>query len=244
MKSLHSGLLIALVVALSIVACSRKPQSQKQQVSYAIGAQFGKSLRNQGLDLDTKTLAQGLADGLENKKLELSEEEMQGTMMRLNEDRQKEIRAQAEKNKTESEGFLGKNKDAEGVKVTASGLQYKITQEGSGASPKADDIVVVNYKGTLINGTEFDSSYKRNAPAEFPVHGVIPGWTEGLQMMKKGGKATFYIPPELGYGDRPRQNIPANATLIFDVELVDIKPGQKLVPPSKAKEIKKPTGKK
>ncbi len=212
-----------LVLAAVFAGCSRKPKSQKDQISYAIGAQFGKSLKSQDLDLDSKMLSQGIEASLKGEKLSLSDEEMQAAMMKLNEERQKEMKAQAEKNKGDSDAFLAKNKEAEGVKVTSSGLQYKIASEGDGASPKGDDIVVVNYRGTLVDGKEFDSSYKRKMPAEFPLKGVIPGWTEGLQLMKKGGKATFYVPPELGYGDRPRQNIPANATLIFEVELLDVK---------------------
>ena len=204
-------------------SCSRKPSSQKEQVSYTIGAQFGKSLKAQELDLDIKVLAQGIADGYKGSKTRLNEEEMQGAMMRMNEERQNKVKAEAEKNKTSALDFLQKNKTAPGVQTTATGLQYKTISEGDGPRPKDGDIVVVNYKGTLIDGSEFDSSYKRNTPAEFPVNGVIPGWTEGLKLMKKGGKAIFYVPPELGYGDRPRQQIPGNAVLIFEVELLDVK---------------------
>lgn len=207
------------------VSCNRKPKSNKDQVSYTIGAQFGKSLKSQNLDLDTSALGRGIVDGYNGgAKVLLSEEEMQAAMMKLSEDRQKEQKAESEANKSKAEEFLSNNRVAEGVKVTTSGLQYKITSPGTGPAPKGDDIVVVHYKGTLIDGTEFDSSYKRNMPAEFPLKGVIPGWTEGLQLLKKGGKAIFWIPPELGYGDRPRQQIPGNAVLIFDVELVDVKP--------------------
>ena len=216
---------VSAVVAVSVgmVACSRKPKTHKDQVSYTIGAQFGKSLRSQNLELDAAALARGIEDGLKSDKLKLSDEEMQAAMAKLSQDRQNEMKVEADKNKVKADEFLAKNKTAEGVQITASGLQYKIKEAGTGNPPKAEDIVVVNYKGTLIDGTEFDSSYKRNMPAEFPLKGVIPGWTEGLQMMKKGGKATFFVPPELGYGDRPRQNIPSNAVLIFDVELLDFK---------------------
>ena len=220
-------LLPLLAIALVFGGCTRKPKSLKDQVSYTIGAQFGKSLKSQDLDLDAKQVGNGIADGLKNEKFLLSDDEMQAAMMKLTEERQKGMKVQAEKNKIESDAFLAKNKTEEGIKVTASGLQYKMLEGGKGASPKGDEIVVVNYKGTLIDGKEFDSSFKRNMPAEFPIKGVIPGWTEGLQLMKKGGKATFYVPPELGYGDRPRQNIPSNATLIFEVELLDIKPPPK-----------------
>lgn len=217
-------LLVLVAAVFALTACNKKPKSNKEQVSYTIGAQFGKSLKSQNLDLDTKQLASGIVDGYKGEKAKLTDEEMQTAMMKLSEDRQKEIKDESDKNKVKAEEFLAKNKNAEGIQTTASGLQYKIIQQGTGASPKGDDIVVVNYKGTLIDGTEFDSSYKRNMPAEFPLKGVIPGWTEGLQMLKKGGKAMFFVPPALGYGDRPRQQIPGNAVLIFDVELLDIKP--------------------
>jgi FKBP-type peptidyl-prolyl cis-trans isomerase len=213
---------------------SRKPKTQKDQASYAIGVQFGKSLRAQKLDLDAKAVGRGFQDSLLDEKLALTEDELQTAMKNLSEERQKEGQIQAEKNKVESEAFMAKNKDAEGIKVLPSGLQYKVLQEGQGASPKGDDIVMVNFKGTLIDGKEFDSSYRRKTPAEFPVKGVIPGWTEGLMTMKKGGKAIFYVPPELGYGDRSRNNIPANATLIFEVELVDVKPALAKSGPARA----------
>jgi len=217
--------LVLAVVFVSSVSCNRKPKTHKDQVSYTIGAQFGKSLKSQNLDLDTKALARGIVDGYKGgDSVRMSEDEMQTAMMKLSDDRQKEVKAESDKNKVKADEFLVANKNAEGIKVTASGLQYKIIEPGNGPAPKGDDIVVVHYKGTLIDGTEFDSSYKRNMPAEFPLKGVIPGWTEGLQLMKKGGKAMFYVPPELGYGDRPRQQIPGNAVLIFDVELVDVKP--------------------
>lgn len=215
--------IIFIALTMTFLGCTRKPKSLKDQVSYTIGAQFGKSLKSQNLDLDAKVVGNGIADGLKDDKYLLSEEEMQTAMMKISEQRQQEMKAEAAKNKTVADAFLEKNKSAEGVKVTASGLQYKITDEGKGRSPKADDTVIVNYKGTLIDGKEFDSSYKRNMPAEFPLKGVIPGWTEGLQLLKKGGKATFFVPPELGYGDRPRQNIPSNSVLIFEVELLDVK---------------------
>lgn len=220
-------LLIGLAGLLATVGCSRKPKTPKDQISYTIGAQFGKSLKAQNLDLDAQALARGIEDALKGKDLALSQQEMEGSMTKLADDRQHDIKAEAETNKTKSDAFLAKNKGEAGVQTTASGLQYKIVQPGTGVSPKGEDIVVVNYRGTLIDGTEFDSSIKRGIPAEFPIKGVIPGWTEGLQLMKKGGKAVFFVPPELGYGDRPRQQIPANATLIFEVELLDVKAAPK-----------------
>ena len=130
-----------------------------------------------------------------------------------------------EKNKTEGAKFLEENKKKEGVKTAASGLQYKVLKEGNGAQPKATDTVTVNYRGTLINGTEFDSSYKRGQPATFPVNGVIKGWTEALQLMKVGSKYQLFIPSNLAYGERAvSPDLSANSTLIFEVELLDAKP--------------------
>ena len=133
----------------------------------------------------------------------------------------------AEKNTTEGEKFLTENKNKPGVKTTASGLQYKVLKEGSGSPPKETDTVVVNYRGTLIDGTEFDSSYKRGEPATFPVNRVIKGWTEALQLMKPGSKSQLFIPANLAYGERGAGgDIGPNATLIFEVELLNVKPGE------------------
>lgn len=225
------ALLFAAAAGLAVTGCNQKPKEQKAQVSYSIGASFGKSLKAQNLDLDKSALAKGVQDGFEGKNLLLNDQEMQTALAKLSESRQNEMKATAEKNKVQADEFMAKNKDAEGVKTTKSGLQYKVISEGTGVSPKIDDVVSVNYKGTLIDGTEFDSSFKRNQPAEFPIRGVIPGWTEGLQLMKKGGKMQFFIPPELGYGAQARQTIPPNAVLIFEVELLDVKVGKGKMPP-------------
>jgi FKBP-type peptidyl-prolyl cis-trans isomerase len=148
------------------------------------------------------------------------------------EQKQKEA---GEKNKTEGAKFLEENKKKEGVKTTASGLQYKALKEGNGAQPKATDTVTVNYRGTLINGTEFDSSYKRGQPATFPVNGVIKGWTEALQLMKVGSKYQLFIPSNLAYGERAvSPDLAANSTLIFEVELLDAKPAPTPAPAAAA----------
>ncbi|HMN70170.1 MAG TPA: FKBP-type peptidyl-prolyl cis-trans isomerase [Bdellovibrionales bacterium] len=226
---IRGPLWLGVIFAIAFTGCNPKPKTNKDQVSYTIGAQFGKSLKSQGLDIDPKILARGFAHayGGGGKDMKLTEEEMQAAMMKLSEEKQKEMKIEAEKNKVKADEFLAENKVKADIKTTSSGLQYKHVTEGSGPSPKPDDVVVVHYKGTLIDGTEFDSSHKRNQPAEFPVKGVIPGWTEGLQLMKKGGKSMFYIAPELAYGDRARQQIPANSVLVFEVELIDVKPPKK-----------------
>jgi FKBP-type peptidyl-prolyl cis-trans isomerase len=147
-------------------------------------------------------------------------------MMAFEKDMQQKQTATAEKNGAEAEKFLAANKTKEGVKTTESGLQYKVLKEGSGAQPKSSDTVTVNYRGTLPDGTEFDSSYKRGQPASFPVSGVIKGWTEALQLMKVGSKLQLFIPASLAYGEQGRPGIPPNSLLIFEVELMDVKSPQ------------------
>lgn len=216
-------------LAVALVACEKKITTDKDKLSYTIGVQFGKNLKNQKIDLDGAAVGKAIADVMADKKPVMTEEEMQKAMMKMNEERQKDMAKEAGENLKKSQAFLEENKKKDGVKETKSGLQYKILEEGKGANPKESDTVVVNYKGVeVITNGEFDSSYKRNRPEEFPLKGVIPGWTEGLQLLKKGGKAQLYIPPNLAYGDHPRPGIPANAALVFDVELVDVKatPGE------------------
>ncbi len=196
----------------------------KDKVSYSIGLNIGFNFKKQNVELNPDALVAGVKDAMTNKPL-LTENEVRETMTAFSKqmaDKQKEA---GEKNKTEGDKFLAENKGKSGVKTTASGLQYKVLKEGSGPSPSATDTVTVNYRGTLIDGTEFDSSYKRGEPATFPVGGVIKGWTEALQMMKKGAKYQLFIPSNLAYGERAMPpDIGANSTLIFEVELVDIKP--------------------
>ncbi len=202
----------------------RKPDSLKERVSYTIGSQFGKSLTAQNLELDSRMVSRGIVDSIDGKKNPLTDVEMEAAMVRLNEDRRKEQSEDAVKNKASADAWLADNRSHADVKTTASGLQYKVITEGSGPQPKADDVVVINFRATLADGKEIDQSYKRGEPAEVPVKGVIPGWGEGLMLMHKGGKVIFYVPPELGYGDRPRQNIPSNAILIYETELMDFHP--------------------
>jgi FKBP-type peptidyl-prolyl cis-trans isomerase len=222
--------ILAFCALVMVAGCNRKPKEHKAQVSYSIGASFGRSLKAQNLELDKSALARGVEDGFVGKDLAMTDPEMQTALSKMSEMRQGEMQELAEKNKTKADEFMAKNAKEDGVKTTPSGLQYKVATEGTGVSPKLDDVVVVHYRGTLLDGSEFDSSLKRNQPAEFPIRGVIPGWTEGLQLMKKGGKAILYVPPELGYGAQTRQQIPPNAVLVFEVELIDVKVGKGKIP--------------
>lgn len=213
-----------LVLAMAFTtACSKKVKldSDVKKASYAIGQQIGGNLKQQNIDFDADALAQALKDASAGKN-DMSKEDMQAAMMKLQEATMKKQQEQADKNSKGGKDFLEKNKTAAGVKTTASGLQYIVVKEGSGAAPTKDDTVRVHYKGTLMSGEQFDSSYDRGQPAEFPVGGVIPGWTEALQLMKVGGKAKLFIPPELAYGPSGRPGIPPNSVLVFEVELMEI----------------------
>lgn len=208
-------------------------KTEMDKVSYAIGVQLGQSFKTQEIEIKIEPMMQGLKDSMAGKKLALTQDEMQKVMMSFQQRvmaKQRELRKKEQegrkvegaKNLAAGKAFLEANGTKKGVKVLPSGLQYKIIRKGTGKTPTADDKVKTRYRGTLINGTEFDSSYKRNQPAEFSVKGVIKGWTEALQLMKEGGKWELYIPANLAYGERARQNIPANSTLIFEIELLEV----------------------
>ncbi len=228
LPSLALGLLVASVSA------QEKPdlKEPKQRVSYSIGADIGANFKKQDLDIDVKALAAGMADALAGKTA-LTDAEMRETMNKFRtemmgkmETRQK---AAGEKNLKEGEAFLAANAKKEGVKTLPSGLQYKVLKSGQGKTPKATDTVKVNYHGTLIDGTVFDSSVERGEPVTFPVNQVIPGWTEALQLMKEGDKWQLVIPGKLAYGERGAgAKIGPNSTLIFDVDLISVeKPADK-----------------
>src|SRR6266513_2026376 len=229
MKRLTIYLAAILVASIGLAQDKAQLKDQKEKASYSIGHELGASLKKGNMDVNTDILTKGLKDGLTGAKSALTDEQIKETltafqkeMMEKQQAAQKEL---GEKNTAAGEKFLTENKKKDGVKTTASGLQYKVLKEGSGASPKETDTVVTNYKGTLIDGTEFDSSYKRNEPASFPVNRVIKGWTEALQLMKPGAKYQLFIPSSLAYGERGAgQLIGPNATLIFEVELLSIKP--------------------
>jgi len=226
-------LALGMVLVTADVAAQEAPalKTPREKLSYALGMDLGNQLRKQSVDVDPATFAKGLSDALSGGKTLLTEEEARGLIAELQKDlKAKQAAAQAEKmkelsekNKKEGEAFLDANKKKEGMVTLPSGLQYRILKAGEGKKPTIDDTVVCQYRGTLVDGTEFDSSYKRNQPATFPVKGVIKGWTEALQLMPAGSKWELVIPPDLAYGERGAGNvIGPGATLIFEVELVSI----------------------
>jgi len=201
----------------------------KDKLSYSIGTDIGKKLKAQSIDVDPAVVSRGIKDAFTGAKPAMTDEEMKssltGLQTQMREKQMAAIKELAEKNKKEGEAFLAANKSKEGVVALPSGLQYKILKAGDGKKPAASDTVVCNYKGTLIDGTEFDSSYKRGEPATFPVSGVIKGWTEALQLMPVGSKWQLFIPSEMAYGERGAGgDIAPNSTLIFEVELLSINP--------------------
>jgi FKBP-type peptidyl-prolyl cis-trans isomerase FklB len=214
---------------------STQLKDQKDKVSYSIGLQIGFNLSRQKVDVSPDVLAAGIKDALAGKP-QLTPDQIKEVMTTFEKDMEQKQKEAGDKNKAEGTKFLEENKKKDGVKTTASGLQYKVLKEGNGAQPKKTDTVTVNYRGTLINGTEFDSSYKRGQAATFPVNGVIPGWTEALQLMKVGSKYQLFIPSNLAYGERAiGPDIGANSTLIFEVELLDAKPAPTPAPAAPAK---------
>ena len=219
-------------------------KTPKDKFSYALGMNLGASLHKQSVDVDPNMVAQGLRAALAGGKTLLTQEEAQAALMEvqneLRKKQQEKMQVAGEANKKEGEAFLAANKGKEGVVTLPSGLEYKILKEGTGPKPAASDSVVCNYRGTLINGTEFDSSYKRGQPATFPVNGVIKGWTEALQLMPVGSKWQLFVPSSLAYAERGAGgDIGPNATLIFDVELLSIQEKPKTDPGKPAPEEKK-----
>lgn len=210
-----------------------KFNNDEQAAAYALGASLGRymdnSLKEQeklGIKLDKEQLVQGVQDAFADKS-KLSDEEIEKTLQsfegRVKEAAKTKMKQDAKENADKGTKYRDTFAKEKGVKKTNSGLLYQVEKEGTGAAPKDSDTVVVNYKGTLVDGTEFDNSYKRGEPLSFRLDGVIPGWTEGLKHLKKGGKIKMVIPPALAYGETGVPGIPANSTLVFDVELLDIK---------------------
>ncbi|RYZ75699.1 MAG: FKBP-type peptidyl-prolyl cis-trans isomerase [Proteobacteria bacterium] len=222
---MKSIIALALVAVVGLVGCEKKAkiETDQEKASYAIGQQIGRSLKMQNADVVVPSLVAGMNDAIGDKEAKLKPEEMQAALQKMQEGAMKKAMEEAEKNQKIGDDWLAKNKTADGWKSTESGLQYKVEKEGSGSSPKESDTVKVHYTGTLIDGKKFDSSRDRNEPAEFPVNGVIPGWTEALKMMKPGAQWKLAIPAKLAYGPQGRPGIPPNSTLQFDVELLEVK---------------------
>ena len=216
-------------------ASPNAPKTDLEKTSYAIGLDIVRTLKQQGIDIDPQFLAAAIRDASSGATLAMTPDQITAALGQLQQSQQAKRQAQmaklqesrkaaGEANVGEGKKFLDENKGKPGVTTLADGLQYKVLTEGTGPMPKASDTVTVNYRGTLINGTEFDSSYKRGEPATFPVNGVIKGWTEILQQMKAGSKYQVFIPSDLAYGERGAgQDIGPNATLIFDIELLGVK---------------------
>ena len=225
------ALAIFAAVAFSVAAFAADApdlKGDKAKLSYSLGMNLGGNLKRESIEVDPDLLAKGMKDSYGGGKTLLTEEQarqtladFQKTMMAKKAEARQKL---AEKNKADGEKFLAANAKKEGVKSLPSGLQYKVITPGKGKSPKPSDTVTVHYKGTLIDGTEFDNSYKRGQPATFPVSGVIPGWTEALQLMKEGAKWRLFIPSKLAYGEMGKgRDIGPDAALIFEVELISIK---------------------
>jgi FKBP-type peptidyl-prolyl cis-trans isomerase FklB len=226
----------AFLLTLPLFAQEKSPplKDQKDKISYSIGLSIGANLHRQSVEINPDALIAGVKDGIAEKP-QLTQDQVKEVMTAFEKDMQAKQKAAGEKSAAEGTKFLEENKKKEGVKTTASGLQYKVLKEGTGAQPKATDTVKVNYRGTLINGKEFDSSYKRGEPVTFPLNGVIKGWSEGLQLMKIGGKYQLFVPPALAYGERSvGPDLPANSTLIFEVELLEAKPAPTPAPAAAA----------
>jgi FKBP-type peptidyl-prolyl cis-trans isomerase FklB len=245
MKKLRLIAVLGLVLLASYAYAGENIElkDQKDKVSYSIGMNIGNNLKKQSIEVSPDILLQGIKDALSGGKTLMTEKEVNETMMNF----QKEVMAKqqarmkelAEKNKKEGEAFLAENKKKEGVITLPSGLQYKVIKEGDGKIPTINDTVTVNYRGTLIDGKEFDSSYTRGQPVTFPVKGVIPGFSEALQLMKVGSKWQLFIPSNLAYGERGAgEEIGPGATLIFELELVSIKEGASKEEPMEEETIK------
>jgi FKBP-type peptidyl-prolyl cis-trans isomerase FklB len=220
-------------------------KTNKEKYSYAIGFQIGSNLKRENADVDVDAIKLGIQDVLSGGKLKVSMEDMQAAVLEEQKHLQAERQARGEKAKTDGTAFLAKNKKEKGVTELPNGIQYKVVKAGKGDKPKATDTIVANYRGTLINGTEFDSSYKRGQPATFAVNKVIPGWQEVLPLMPTGSTWKVFIPASLAYGERGAgSTIGPNETLIFDIELLEIKKPEQAAEKTENKKDSKKDGKK
>ncbi|TWT34265.1 FKBP-type peptidyl-prolyl cis-trans isomerase [Blastopirellula retiformator] len=225
-------LTLALVSFIPAVLRAQEPAAPQgelktvmEKASYVIGRKFGTDIKTGLPNVDAKALLKGVTDALEGKESELTDEQIQATMAEFQKVMVAEQQKMANADKKKGADFLAENAKKPNVKTTKSGLQYIVEKEGTGASPKPTDDVVCHYKGELIDGTVFDSSYDRGEPARFPVNRVIPGWTEALQLMKAGGKWKLFIPSDLAYGENGSPGaIPPNSVLVFDIELLEVLP--------------------
>jgi FKBP-type peptidyl-prolyl cis-trans isomerase FklB len=225
------ALLLAAPACAQEPAAAAKPETLEQRASYAIGLNFAQNLKSQQVPVDAELLVRGLRDGLAGTTPALSAEELQSTMQAFQQQmtakQQASRQEAATANAAKAEQFLAGNRSQPGVETTASGLQYQVLSEGDGPTPKATDRVKVHYRGTLLDGTQFDSSHDRGAPAVFGVSQVIPGWIEALQLMKVGSKWKLFVPPALAYKERGAGNvIGPNEVLVFEVELLGIEEPQ------------------
>ncbi len=235
MNHLAMKLKLFVILTVGTLLCSARAEEKKElkdtkeKVSYALGMNIGSSFKSQEIEVDFDVLLRGMKDAMDNKPTLLTEQEKGQVLNAYRTEnaakREAKRKEQGAKNKAEGEKFLAENKTKTGVVTTASGLQYKVLTEGNGPTPKTNDSVTAHYRGTLIDGTEFDSSYKRGQPTPFGLDRVIKGWTEALSMMKVGSKWQLFIPPQLAYGEFGKgKDIGPSATLIFEVELIGIQP--------------------
>ncbi len=232
MKAAWLATPLIVFLAVPVLAADKAPfKDPKDKISYSIGMDIGNSFKRQSIEINPDLLAKGIKDVLSGGKTLLSDDEVREVLVALQDQmRAKEetrMKDSGDKNKKEGDAYLSQNKKKDGVVTLPSGLQYKVLTAGTGAKPKKTDTVTTHYRGTLVDGTEFDSSYKRGEPATFPVGGVIPGWTEALQLMPQGSKWQLVIPSDLAYGPRGVGGaIGPNSTLVFEVELLKIEPEQ------------------
>jgi FKBP-type peptidyl-prolyl cis-trans isomerase FklB len=230
MNRIFVAVLVSCMTTLSPVSAEEKPaMTAQQKLAYSLGADLGKTFRQQGVMVDAQAFGRGFADALAGGALAMTAEEMTATIQAFQQEmvakQQEYMQAQAAANKKAADAFFQANKGKPGVTTLPSGLQYKVLTEGTGPTPTATDTVTVHYRGMLLDGTEFDSSYARGEPASLPVNSVIKGWTEALQLMKVGSKWQLFIPPELAYGERGAGRVIApNQGLVFEVELLGIQP--------------------
>ncbi|HAB68271.1 FKBP-type peptidyl-prolyl cis-trans isomerase [Litorivicinus sp.] len=226
MKSLFRGALIASLLATPALA--NEPSTDLEKLSYSLGIILGERIQNDFGDLDPNFVLEGLKDSKDPNSWKLDRpainQAVQDAQTRIRAQQEQQVEAMAEANLKSGEAFLAENAKKDGVTVTASGLQYRVITEGAGDAPKATDTVKVHYEGRLISGDVFDSSIARGEPVSFPLNGVIPGWSEGVQLMKVGSKFEFTIPSALAYGPSGTGPIPPNSVLVFDVELLEINP--------------------